>query len=447
MSSQLETDLIALFTPANFTATKEDAATGWTGAIESLYDGKPGGSTITGGTASGDDLTLVSTSYGTKGSIILGSASAYDEVNDRLGLGTTEPTKKVDVVTTAANAINWEARVSNPYNQNATGYGAGLQLKNSTGSSGNEPNKWAGVAAVAGTGGYSAVTDMVFYTANSGAPTEKMRITGSGKVGVNVNPTYTFDISSAGWQAARIQSADDALVTLGSTIASSQNWTFGASSNTSGQGSNLFFIGTSTSTAGSVSQKLTITSAGLVGINTAPDAAVGLNTYCDIASGYAGKFHNDGNNINRHGLLVSAGKDDGADGTYYLYCQDGDGTAVGYIEHNAGAFRLVDTSDERSKKDIAPTRVRGIETLQGINPIEFRRVRQGADARLVACGLSAQNLQAVYPEAVSIGMDGMLGVAKDSLIPVLVQAVKEQQQQIEGLKQQVEHLLSSKVDK
>ena len=89
----------------------------------------------------------------------------------------------------------------------------------------------------------------------------------------NDTPTYALDLatnSSLNYKAFRIQSVDDALITLGSTIASSQNWTFGASSNTSGQGANLFFIGTSTNAAGSVSQKLVIKSDGKVGIGTSP---------------------------------------------------------------------------------------------------------------------------------------------------------------------------------
>ena len=375
MSSQLETDLIALFTPANFTATKEDAATGWTGAIESLYDGKSGGSTITGGTASGNGLTLVSTSHGTKGDVNIGTA-------------------KVDS---------------------------------------------AGKLTVSGA-----------ISATGSTLTHGIEVHGTATLGEAGSGYSVAARSSINWNYGQLTLRRDASNTTETKIASillngddSSNTDLKAHWNVV---LNTAANPTTSSTSASTTH-LSIRGPGCFGINTAPDASVGFFAYCNIASGYAGKFHNDGDNINRHGLLVSAGKYDGADGTYYLYCQDGNGTVVGYIEHNAGAFRLVDTSDERSKKDIAPTRVCGIETLQGINPIEFRRVRQGEDARLVACGLSAQNLQAVYPEAVSIGKDGMLGVAKDTLIPVLVQAVKEQQQQIEGLKQQVEQLLSAKVDK
>lgn len=58
-----------------------------------LLAGRAGGQTAIGGTASGEDLTLQSTSNATKGSVFLGAAqsSAYDEVNDRLGVGTNVP--------------------------------------------------------------------------------------------------------------------------------------------------------------------------------------------------------------------------------------------------------------------------------------------------------------------------------------------------------------------
>ena len=55
-----------------------------------LLGGRSGGQTLIGGTASGETLTLVSTSHITKGKILFGT-SAYDEVNNRLGIGTVSP--------------------------------------------------------------------------------------------------------------------------------------------------------------------------------------------------------------------------------------------------------------------------------------------------------------------------------------------------------------------
>ena len=52
---------------------------------------------VRGSSSASGTLTLSSTSNATKGSIILGSASAYDEVSDRLGLGTTSPQTRLHV--------------------------------------------------------------------------------------------------------------------------------------------------------------------------------------------------------------------------------------------------------------------------------------------------------------------------------------------------------------
>lgn len=64
-----------------------------------LSTGVSGGQSAIGGTAAGNNLTLSSTTNGTKGKIIFGSLSAYDEVNDRFGIGQTSPTARLDIKT------------------------------------------------------------------------------------------------------------------------------------------------------------------------------------------------------------------------------------------------------------------------------------------------------------------------------------------------------------
>jgi len=64
-----------------------------------LSTGKAGGQSAVGGTAGAENLTLSSTSNASKGKVILGTASAYDQANDRLGLGTTSPTEKLQINT------------------------------------------------------------------------------------------------------------------------------------------------------------------------------------------------------------------------------------------------------------------------------------------------------------------------------------------------------------
>lgn len=66
--------------------------------------GLSGGQTVVGGTAASNNLTLSSTSNATKGKVILGSISAYDEANDRLGIGTTTPSARAHLVTNSIGA-------------------------------------------------------------------------------------------------------------------------------------------------------------------------------------------------------------------------------------------------------------------------------------------------------------------------------------------------------
>lgn len=61
-----------------------------------LLAGRSGGQTANGGTGAGENLTLVSTANATKGKILFGT-SAYNEVNNRLGIGTTTPGAPIDV--------------------------------------------------------------------------------------------------------------------------------------------------------------------------------------------------------------------------------------------------------------------------------------------------------------------------------------------------------------
>ena len=72
-------------------------------ALDSLFirlAGTAGGQTLTGGTAAGDNLTLRSTSHATRGAIVFGTASEYDEVSNKLGIGTLTPSAKVHVLAT-----------------------------------------------------------------------------------------------------------------------------------------------------------------------------------------------------------------------------------------------------------------------------------------------------------------------------------------------------------
>jgi hypothetical protein len=114
-----------------------------------------------------------------------------------VGIGITSPTTKLDVYAgVCTSAIMWGQTIRNEGNAATTGYGIGLKLKISGDSIPNELYKWAGITAVAGTD-YSNRTDLAFYTntASVAHATEKVRITGDGRVGIGItSPDYPLHI-------------------------------------------------------------------------------------------------------------------------------------------------------------------------------------------------------------------------------------------------------------
>ena len=104
----------------------------------------------------------------------------------------------------------------------------------------------------------------------------------------------------------------------------------------------------------------------------------------------------------------------------------------------ANAFKL--NSDERLKENIAPIED-PLEKLQAIRGVSFNFKETAARGHLNPqerrAGVLAQDVQRVLPEAVSTAPDGYLAVNYDGLIPVLIEAVKQQQRQIEALESEV----------
>jgi hypothetical protein len=103
-----------------------DLLDGLEGAAYANLAGQSGGQTIEGDTASGGNLTLSSTHHGTKGSILFGT-SAYDQVNNRLGLG-VYPTTKLTIKAPVENAIDSVIRVGTYLDIIQTYFGAGCYI-------------------------------------------------------------------------------------------------------------------------------------------------------------------------------------------------------------------------------------------------------------------------------------------------------------------------------
>jgi hypothetical protein len=103
----------------------------------------------------------------------------------------------------------------------------------------------------------------------------------------------------------------------------------------------------------------------------------------------------------------------------------------------AQAIMFFARSDERFKKDIKPID-NAAEIISKMNPVSYNwRVSEFEEMNLPAsrhAGFIAQELMESFPEAVAKDENGYLSVSYDMIIPVAVQAIKQQQKAIEELR-------------
>jgi len=101
---------------------------------------------------------------------------------------------------------------------------------------------------------------------------------------------------------------------------------------------------------------------------------------------------------------------------------------------------ITSTSDERLK-DIQGSFTRGLKDLEGIRPIFYKwNDKSGMNDDTIYAGFSAQNIQKNIPEAVGQNPEGYLSLQDRPILATLVNAVKEQQKQIDDLKSRIEKL-------
>ncbi|MES3005337.1 MAG: hypothetical protein V4664_00100, partial [Patescibacteria group bacterium] len=276
-----------------------------------LLAGRSGGQSIMGGTASGDDLILRSTSNATKGSIFFGNNGTvvYDEVNDRFGIGTTTPGTKLDVYGTAGTAdifaisSSTNSRLFTVTSSGNVGIGttspvgkfeviggdvgigvAGTSLGGSVRSLriGGLTNATVSLVG-AKDWQFSSVSDGTFSFYNSTDSVTAMRVLATGQVGINIggsaSPLTYLHVNdySSGISAPLTVSNNNTGVGVGS----SQNYSAYTTGTTYGTFAQTGFVTTatgagthsgdyyiSTANSGTVAERLRVTAAGNVGIGT-----------------------------------------------------------------------------------------------------------------------------------------------------------------------------------
>lgn len=106
---------------------------------------------------------------------------------------------------------------------------------------------------------------------------------------------------------------------------------------------------------------------------------------------------------------------------------------------------LSQTSDARLKKDIEPLKS-SLDKVINLKGVSYSLKADNDNTKSLArgrdIGLIAQDVEAVIPEVVHTDSNGYKSLSYDRLVPVLVEAIKEQQQIIKRLETEVGKLKS-----
>jgi len=284
---------------------------------------------------------------------------------------------------------------------------------------------------------------------------EKMRITSGGNVGIGTS-TITAWNGNPGTIVSQYSSGNNNTIYSAQSNCSSIDTgaIFEGFSNNTTAGSkalgSIVFLRENTSTtalssytgfytnnAGTVAEKMRITSGGLVGINTT-SALSGYSPVLQATSSTvnAAAVFNITATSSQSTPAVVISKPDGTTSTsqvfvYFLVSSTGGSGQINANGASQAAFGTL--SDIRLKENITilPTQLQNILALK---PCEFD-YKDGSGHQI---GFIAQEIQEVYPDAVSEGKDGFLTVSGwNKTEAYLVKAIQEQNQIIQELNERL----------
>ncbi|TDE48569.1 tail fiber domain-containing protein, partial [Flavobacterium sp. GT3P67] len=134
-------------------------------------------------------------------------------------------------------------------------------------------------------------------------------------------------------------------------------------------------------------------------------------------------------------LSVNSINNDGQSGKGLSFATRGDASFGQDVTVNGNFYT---PSDSRLKNHIE-TLVNVLQKIEQIRGVSFEYRDQHKYATGSKIGVIAQELQRVYPEMVTQGKDGFLKVDYTQLTGIVIQAIKEQQKEIDVLKARMDH--------
>jgi len=325
-----------------------------------------------------------------------------------VGIGTTSPS--FSDFSTNTLGIN----ISNQ----STNY-AGLKLTGNTAYTTGSFGLYSGSAAHYLWGG--GANAMIFATNNA----ERMRITSGGYVGVNCTPNAQFEVFGATGNALT-----DGIRVSRNTLQTSQygviNYSSGILNITGVETSAGGEIRFNTSNGTTTNERLRVTNSGKVLIGSSSgvfSTAVKLEAYQTNDQHCIASYVTTGS-----GNSCFLARVDSTNNVFNYFAYSS--SIIGSISTNGSTTSYNITSDYRLKEDLKD--INGLNKISKIKVYDFK----WKNSNLRMDGVIAHELEEILPYAVQGKKDGkdMQQVDYSKLVPVLVKAIQEQQQQIEELK-------------
>ncbi len=172
---------------------------------------------------------------------------------------------------------------------------------------------------------------------------------------------------------------------------------------------------------------------GYVGINTTSPNASFASAFALVGNGYSY-----GSTVSSTGIASRVRAGDNVSGTLVQF-ERADATVVGSITHNGVNTAYNTSSDARLKHDITDTSL-SLDTVLNLKVHDFKYNSDSTGTTYT--GFIAQELQKLYPEAVSV-MDtntGYLGVDYGKLTPLLAKGIQDLNTKVDGIQSQVDAL-------
>lgn len=343
-----------------------------------------------------------------------------------------------------------------------------------TSASGFPLNNWQIRANSSGAGGASFLgfvdqgatgnseTGTIVFEVDAGAPANSLKVSSSGRVGIRTaTPGLDLHITTTDTPAQRLEQTNAGGFTA-------QTWDI------AGNEAN-FFVRDVTSGSrlpfrirpGAPTSSLDISASGAVGIGTAsPAAKVQINDASAAFNAGIGNLNITNSTDTTKHLLIGYDTALGANGSGWLQAGKA-GTGPGPLLFNADGGNVgIGTSaptallsvngtankpgggswdvfsDERLK-NIKGRFTSGLHAVMQLQPIRYQYKSANVlnfDSKTEHIGFGAQALEKVIPEAVSRNDNGYLQVNNDPIIWTMLNAIKEQQKEIQQLKVQIQQL-------